>query len=166
MSIRKFIIVNIVVTCIIIFCASTVMAQTDFGKNCLQMAYDFKKLEKFNSHRQKIAKFYSRELRGLPLELPQVEPSSRHVFLRYTIKTEKAEELIHFSKERGVHLGDWYRPVIAPEGVDLKKVFYQAGSCPKAEKASAMSVNLPTHPKMTMEDAKRIVKVIRRFYGS
>lgn len=48
MSIRKFIIVNIVVTCIIIFCASTVMAQIDFGKNCLQMAYDFKNLEKFD----------------------------------------------------------------------------------------------------------------------
>lgn len=45
---KKFIIVNIVVTCIIIFCASMVMAQTDFAKNCLQLAYDFKKLEKFD----------------------------------------------------------------------------------------------------------------------
>ena len=124
----------------------------------------FKKLEKFNSHRQKIAKFYNRELRGLPLELPQVEPARRHVFLRYTIKTEKAEGLIHFAKKRGLYLGDWYRPVIAPEGVDFKKVFYQAGSCPKAEKASLMSVNLPTHPKMRMEDAKKVVFTVKKFF--
>jgi len=48
MSMKKFIIVNIVVTCIIIFCASAVVAQVDFAKNLVQMAYDFKKLEKFD----------------------------------------------------------------------------------------------------------------------
>lgn len=46
MNIRKLLIVNIIVTCAILF-ASIVIAQTDFGKNCLYMAYDYKKLKDY-----------------------------------------------------------------------------------------------------------------------
>lgn len=124
----------------------------------------FRKLVKFNRHRRKIARFYQRELQGLPFELPLF--SRDHVFLRYTIKTAKAVELIEFAKKRGVFLGDWYRPVIAPRGVEMSQVFYQPGTCPKAEETSAQSVNLPTHPSMTFQDARKVVKVIKYFCES
>lgn len=124
----------------------------------------FEKLSQFNEDRIKIANIYTEELKDLGVELPRIKKDCLHVFLRYTIKTEKAGELIHFAKRYKIFLGDWYRPVIAPKGVDFVKVFYQLGSCPKAEKASAMSVNLPTYPKMTLEDAKRVVKIVREFY--
>lgn len=123
----------------------------------------FEKLEKFNKQRIKIAKFYAEKLRDLKVQLPKTKKDLRHFFLRYTIKIDKAEELIRFAQKRKIFLGDWYRPVIAPGGTDLKKVFYQPGSCPKAEKASAMSVNLPTYPKMTLDDAKKVVKIMKEF---
>lgn len=123
----------------------------------------FKKMETFNKQRIKIARFYARELKGLPIKLPKTKKDFRHVFLRYTIKTEKAEELTRFAQKRKIFLGDWYRPVIAPKGVNFKKVYYELGSCLKAEKASAMSVNLPTYPKMTMDDAKKVIKVMKEF---
>lgn len=126
----------------------------------------FEKLEEFNQRRIETAKLYSRELKDLRVELPEIKKDCRHVFLRYTIKTERADELMRFAKKNKVFFGDWYRPVIAPKGVDFEKVFYQPGSYPKAEKASAMSVNLPTYPKMTIEDAKRVVRVVREFYGN
>ncbi|MDO9566172.1 MAG: hypothetical protein Q7J15_05490 [Candidatus Desulfaltia sp.] len=46
MNIKKLLTVNIIVTCAILF-ASIVIAQTDFGKNCLYMAYDYKKLKDY-----------------------------------------------------------------------------------------------------------------------
>lgn len=125
----------------------------------------FEKIEEFNKKRIKIAKFYSREFKGLAVKLPKIKKTCCHVFLRYSIKTEKAKELIHFAKKRKIFLGNWYNPVIAPRGVDFTRVFYQPGSCSKAEKASAMSVNLPTHPRTTMEDAKRIIQLIKEYYA-
>ncbi len=124
----------------------------------------FKKLEEFNQKRTKIAAFYAKELKGLNLELPKIKKDCRHVFLRYTIKTKGTEGLIRFAKKQKIFLGDWYRPVIAPSGADPKRVFYQPGSCPKAEKASGLTVNLPTHPKMTLKDAKRVVTVVKKFF--
>ena len=123
----------------------------------------FKRLEKFNEKRIKIAKFYEKALRSLKVQLPKIKKDCRHIFLRYTIKTKKAEEITQFAKKHNIFLGDWYRPVIAPKGSDPKKVFYQLGSCPKAEKTSALSVNLPTHPRMTLEDVKRVVRTIKEF---
>lgn len=46
MNIRKLLIVNIIVACVMLF-TSIVIAQTDFGKNCLYMAYDYKKLKDY-----------------------------------------------------------------------------------------------------------------------
>jgi len=125
----------------------------------------FARLEKFNRKRIKIAQFYTQELKGLKIKLPKIKKNCLSVFLRYTIKTKKAEELIAFAKKKRVFLGDWYRPVIAPQGVDFKKVFYQKNICPQAERAAAMSVNLPTFPRMTIDDAKRVVNLIKEFYG-
>lgn len=126
----------------------------------------FERLEEFNGKRREIARLYSRELKGLDIELPKIKKDFHHIFLRYTIKTDKTKELIDFAKKRKIFLGDWYHPVIAPKSVNLSEVFYQLGSCPKAEKAARMSVNLPTYPKMTIEDVKRVVEIIREFYGN
>jgi len=124
----------------------------------------FKRLEEFNEKRIKIAAVYAKELKNPAIELPKIKKDCRHVFLRYAIKTRKPVELISFAQKRKIFLGDWYYPVIAPMGTDLKKVFYWPGACPEAEKASAMSVNLPTHPRMTMEDVKRVVAVVKNFF--
>lgn len=122
----------------------------------------FEKLERFNQRRQQIARLYDQGLSGLAIERPQIKPDN--VFLRYTIKTDRAEELMEFAKKRGVYLGDWYRSVIAPRGVDFNKIFYQPGTCSRAEKASALSINLPTHPNITVQAAKKVVKILKEFY--
>jgi len=123
----------------------------------------FQRLELFNQKRIKIANLYQKELKNLKIHLPKRKENNRHVFLRYTIKMNRPETLIKFARKRGIFLGDWYRPVIAPKGVDQNKVFYQTGSCPQAEKTAAMSVNLPTHPKMTIKDAKKVIKILKEF---
>lgn len=123
----------------------------------------WRKLNRFNQHRCQIASFYDQELAGLAIERPVISPGQ--VFLRYTIQTDRAEELIKFAKRKAVFLGDWYRPVIAPRGADFHQVGYQPGSCPQAEKASQRSVNLPTHPRLSLNDSQKIVKILQEFDG-
>lgn len=131
---------------------------------CLCLA-QLNRLDEINQKRCQLAQFYNQALKVFPIELPKVKKDCYHIFLRYTIKTKKAKELIAFSKKNQVLLGDWYRPVIAPQGVDLSSVFYQAGSCPKAEQAAEDSVNLPTYPRMTLTEAQKVANLIKKFYG-
>ena len=65
--------------------------------------------------------------------------------LRFPLLVSNPQQLIKIAKKAKILLGDWYRPVIAPTGVNLTKVGYQTGSCPNAEKVSQKVVNLPTN---------------------
>ncbi|MBI5465150.1 DegT/DnrJ/EryC1/StrS family aminotransferase, partial [Candidatus Gottesmanbacteria bacterium] len=85
-------------------------------------------------------------------------------YLRYPILTGKAEKLRRFAKKKGMILGDWYSHVIDPKGVDLTKVGYQRGGCPVAEKIAKEVVNLPTYPRMSENDAEKVVKIIYDFH--
>jgi dTDP-4-amino-4,6-dideoxygalactose transaminase len=123
------------------------------------------KLEKFNKNRQKIAHFYQKNLRHLtakyPIQLPKNNEGS--IYLRYSILTKNPEQMISFLARKGVGLGNWYRPVISPLGVNLQTINYKTGSCPHAEAVSHTVVNLPTHPKMSLADAQRVVGAIKDY---
>ncbi|TSC53661.1 MAG: Pleiotropic regulatory protein [Microgenomates group bacterium LiPW_16] len=120
-----------------------------------------KDLDEFNKKRNQISKFYSQNLKGIPIKLPKQEECP---FLRFPILTKKAEELRKFGKRRGIILGDWYSHVVDPKGVDLAKVGYRRGSCPIAEKIARDVVNLPTYPRMSLTDAKKVINLIYDFH--
>jgi dTDP-4-amino-4,6-dideoxygalactose transaminase len=116
--------------------------------------HQLSKLEKINQQRQTIAKQYQKALK-----LPPSSPGS--IYLRFPILVNHPQALIKLAKKHQILLGDWYRPVIAPQGVNLNKVGYQAGSCPQAEAVSQKVVNLPTHPQMSIQDAHKVVKIVK-----
>ncbi|MEA3354906.1 MAG: hypothetical protein U9Q63_00255, partial [Patescibacteria group bacterium] len=78
--------------------------------------------------------------------------------LRYPILVNNPQKLINQAKKQHILLGDWYRPVIAPKGVNLKKVNYRLNSCPNAEKVSQKVINLPT--LITKLQAKKVINFI------
>lgn len=120
------------------------------------------KLAMYTSHRQKIAALYDKELKDIPVELQNAQNGS--VFLRYNIRSAKASSLYSFFKEKGILLGRWYSHVVDPSDVDLKSIGYQQGSCPRAELLARWSLNLPTYPRMTIQDAKKVVKILKEYY--
>ncbi|HUW21985.1 MAG TPA: aminotransferase class I/II-fold pyridoxal phosphate-dependent enzyme [Candidatus Bathyarchaeia archaeon] len=128
---------------------------------CFQLA----KLSQFNENRQRIVKLYAAGLENLPIELPNYQEGA-NVFplLRFTIKTEKAQKLYRFAKIREVILNNWYYPSISPPGVNYSVIGYDPKTCPVAEKTSPLVVNLPTHPKIGLREAKKVIKVIRQFF--
>lgn len=131
--------------------------------------HQFEKLERFNGHRRMIAEAYRQEFSRASAHgtdhavgLPTETPGSRHVFLRYTVRTAKAAQIRRAAKQEGILLGDWYDVPIAPPGVDNDSVLYRSGSCPMAERLARESLNLPTDIHITEDDARRIASLVIR----
>jgi dTDP-4-amino-4,6-dideoxygalactose transaminase len=124
----------------------------------------FNKMEKFNSHRQKIADYYFENLKGTRFELPKQYPNRKNIFLRFTIKHSKAHEIIYEAWHRqNILLGDWYTTPIAPFDTKLEEMKYTPGSCRNAEGLAKITLNLPTHINILQKDAERIVKFLKKF---
>ncbi len=118
----------------------------------------FKKLERFNSHRREIAEFYRKELRSTSFELPL---ETEQIYLRFTIKHLKAHEIIKKAWRANLLVGDWYTTSIAPHDTKLDKMQYILGSCPRAEKLAKITFNLPTHINISKKEAQTIVDFLK-----
>jgi|GEM_PF-66302 len=123
----------------------------------------FKKIEKFSRHRRKIADFYCNELKEAGFELPLDPSDSEQTFLRFVLKNKKAHEIIKACWRKNILIGDWYTSPVAPHDTRLKKVGYDFGSCPRAEKLSGIVLNLPTHINITEKEAKTISDFIKPY---
>lgn len=122
----------------------------------------FKRLEKFNAHRKTIANYYKERLLDTSYQLPD---TSCHdpVWLRFPIQHPRASEVIAAARKKGIYLGDWYREVIAPAGTDFASMRYQTGSCPVAEETAKRIINLPTYPRCSLFEAKKVIGFLARF---
>ena len=125
----------------------------------------FKKLEKFNTHRKEIARFYFEALKNSSFELPITLEDRDYIFLRFTIKHPKAHSIIKKAWQKNLLIGDWYTTPIAPHDTKLEKLQYQLGSCPKAEKLSKETFNLPTHINISQKEAKKIIDFLKEYEG-
>jgi dTDP-4-amino-4,6-dideoxygalactose transaminase len=132
------------------------------GSLALLALNQFRKLNKFNDHRRKIAQYYFNNLNIKNISLPKNVKEA--IWLRFPIEVQDKTALINFAKKRGVMLGDWYKGTIQP--AELSSINYKLGSCPKAEKASLEIVNLPTYSNFTLDDARHVVRLIKQWINS
>jgi perosamine synthetase len=65
--------------------------------------------------------------------------------LRYPLLFSFPSKIIEKMARKKIFLGNWYNQVVAPKGISLEKMGYQAGSCPKAELICQKIINLPTN---------------------
>jgi len=120
----------------------------------------FEKLNRFNSHRTKIADFYYNNLKGF--DFLEAEKNTRPAFLRFPAKHEKAHEIIRKAWDNNLLIGDWYTCPVAPCDTDLKKVGYEKGACPNAERLAQITFNLPTHINISEKQAQKIINFLKR----
>ena len=124
----------------------------------------FTKLDKFYDHRKKLFDFYNENLKNTAFILPKPEPNAQPSYLRYTVKHSKAHDIIYEAwHKQNILLGDWYTTPIAPYDTKLDEMHYKMGMCPNAEKLSKKTLNLPTHINISMKDAERIVKFLKKY---
>lgn len=120
----------------------------------------FKKLQRFNAHRKEIAGFYAKELKNSEFDYYENGDS---VFLRFAVKHKKAHEIIKKAWRNNLLIGDWYTSPVAPNDTKLEKIKYILGSCPKAEKLSKITFNIPTHINISKEQAQKIVNFLKKY---
>ena len=128
----------------------------------------FKKLNRFYKHRRDLANFYYNEFKTSSFEVAKNLSSEslnfagrKHSFLRFTIKHPAAHRIIKKAWSRNLLIGDWYTSPIAPDDTRLNKVGYELGTCPKAEKLSKQTLNLPTHINISKKEAKKITDFLK-----
>ncbi|GAH22257.1 unnamed protein product [marine sediment metagenome] len=123
--------------------------------------YQFKKLNKFNTHRKKIAKFYDKNLKNLRFVLPKKHPE--RTYMRYSILIENydTDEILKQARKQKIFLDDgWRKTPIVPPDTDQGKMGYTFGTCLQAEKVAKSILNLPIHINISKKDAQRITKFI------
>jgi dTDP-4-amino-4,6-dideoxygalactose transaminase len=132
--------------------------------------HQLKRIDEYDRKRKEIWDFYNKELKGLPIDLPSYKDKNiKHVKHLYTILVDEERSGIsrdQFMQEmhaRGIGTGVHYNPV------HLHKYYrdthgYKIGNYPNAEYVGARTVSLPLSAKLTMDEAKRVVKVIKEIF--
>lgn len=116
--------------------------------------HQLKKLERLNLHRKEISSLYAKAL-----HLPEREG----ICLRFPVLHPRAHEIIRKFWKQNILIGDWYTSPVAPDDTIAESVGYRKGSCPVAEKLSAMTLNLPTHIRISKKQAHDIVSLLQQY---
>lgn len=124
-------------------------------------SYQLSRLDDFNQHRLKLTQKYANQLKGLPLKI--LTPNQ--ALLRFIIFSPDRDQIKNFARLRGVSLDSWYDLPVAPKDTELSAIGYTLGSCPVAEKLSSLSLNLPTNPNLSMDEADYVISVIKKYYA-
>ncbi|MFA6474606.1 MAG: aminotransferase class I/II-fold pyridoxal phosphate-dependent enzyme [Patescibacteria group bacterium] len=112
----------------------------------------FDKLERFNKHRQLMAKMYHDNLQP---NSPWQEDS---IWLRYSVNVTDQPGVFNKLKQQGVILGDWYWAPVVPTLLD-----YVSTSCPVAETVCKNIINLPTHINISPRAAEKIITLMKPY---
>jgi len=131
-----------------------------------QASIGLRQLAKFPKqleHRRRLSGFFEDYLHREGWPLAQALPESDVQFLRYPLRVANKQDLLHRAEKERVEIGSWMETVLHPVmGSILDSFGYKAGQCPVAEQAAQEVVNLPVHPFVSIDEARRIAKFISR----
>ncbi|MFA5889104.1 MAG: DegT/DnrJ/EryC1/StrS family aminotransferase [Candidatus Paceibacterota bacterium] len=129
--------------------------------------HQLKRIEKYHKKRKQIWDFYNKELKGLPIILPDYKDKDiKHVMHLYTILVDEKKCGISrdkFMQElhlRGIGTGVHYNPVHLHDHY-TNTYGHKVGHYPNAEYIGSRTVSLPLSAKLTIAEAKRIVDAIK-----
>ena len=118
-----------------------------------------RRIEENVAHRRKIADAYRERL--APLGVDGAAPYPEHSapsWCRYPVRVQH-RQVVEEAVSRHALPGTWFSSVLE-EAESPEVGAYIAGSCPNAEAIIDHVINLPTHGRVTVEDAERIAEVV------
>jgi dTDP-4-amino-4,6-dideoxygalactose transaminase len=119
-----------------------------------------KRLKEINDHRRMLTQFYLEESRkrGWP-RLDGITPDLP--LQKYPMFLLKAEKIRQKLKKQNIHLYDgWTNCVVCPSSIDIDESSYQKGLDPVAEEVCLQVLSLPTHPNMSLAQARRLCEAL------
>lgn len=124
----------------------------------------FKKLERFRKHREKIASFYQTKLKDKDVTFQKGLNQAHRTYMRFPILLPSgldSDEVLKRAREEGILLDDgWRKTPIVPLDTSQEKMHYRWGSCPRAEEIAQRILNLPTHINISQNKAQKIVSFL------
>ncbi|MGD8432378.1 MAG: DegT/DnrJ/EryC1/StrS family aminotransferase [Nitrosopumilaceae archaeon] len=118
------------------------------------------KLNKGNRSRQKLAKYYNKNLTKQIVK-PVEESWATHVYHMYTIRTPRRDELKSFLTKNGIGTGIHYPIPIHKQPIFSK---YSKQDLPFTEEVSRTTLSLPMFPSMTKSQAQYVVSKVNKFF--
>jgi perosamine synthetase len=110
-----------------------------------------RRLDENLAHRRRISAVYASHLAPLGGGPPAVHNSDEPAFVRYPLRVPDREAAVRAIAPHAVP-GLWFTSVLE-EAQTPEHGGYRAATCPTAEAAARTLVNLPTHLRVTEEDA-------------
>ena len=123
--------------------------------------HEWKRRSQINAHRRMLTAFYLEE--GQKQRWPLLAGVHGELALqKFPLFISDAEKLRESLKAKNIYLDDgWTGCVICPDTVDLDATDYRWGEDPVAEAACLQILSLPTHPTMSLHQAKHLVSILR-----
>ncbi|MBU0767002.1 aminotransferase class I/II-fold pyridoxal phosphate-dependent enzyme [Patescibacteria group bacterium] len=122
----------------------------------------FKRLNIINDHRRKLTKFYLEEGKKHNWPVPDGIKSDMPL-QKFPLFVRNAGDIRAQLKKKNIHLDDgWTGCVVCPSTIYLDPTNYVPGSDPEAESACEQILSLPTHPTMSMKQAKEMSRQLNR----
>lgn len=118
----------------------------------------------WNGRRREIAHRYSERLLALGVSVPIECEWGSHVYHLYIIRSNRRDELQAFLKERGI-ASEVYYPLPPHLSIPCRKLGYQEGDFPHAERASHETLALPLYPELTFEQQDAIIAAVRQLFN-
>jgi perosamine synthetase len=116
------------------------------------------RLDENVTHRRMIADIYRVGLDAVSVRVPQPPSYVEPAYVRYPLWVEDREAIVRAVRTRAV-AGMWFTTVLS-ESKTPELAGYEPGSCPNAELSTNHLVNLPTHLRVTIDDAEAIVTAV------
>lgn len=110
------------------------------------------------SHSQQLAEFYKKGLVEKGWETHSSSSTASPVFLRFPIRITNKWELLKAAKRAHIEIGSWFESVLHPNQDSLRQFGYIKGQCPIAEQTANQVVNLPLHPRVSLDDAWHVLQ--------
>lgn len=142
---------------------------------CAALALDqLRHIQTINDHRRMLTRFYLEEMHTRGWQLALSPEDTLHPYLpkgitpdlplqKFPLFLPGAERIRQQLKKHNIHLHDgWTGCVICPPTVDASALGYRDGDDPDAELCGTQILSLPTHPNMTIEQAKRLIAAIEQ----
>lgn len=123
-----------------------------------------RKLEEWNTKREKLFELYNKLLAHLPVILPPTPKDGLSPnYLIYTIRTKKRNQLFEFLKRFDISCAVYY-----PIPVHLQKVLryleYKKGDFPNAEMCAREVLSLPMFPELRESEIRYICAKVKEFF--
>ncbi|MHB8869631.1 MAG: DegT/DnrJ/EryC1/StrS family aminotransferase [Thermoleophilia bacterium] len=107
----------------------------------------------------------SAALAEAPVVLPFEAPGGRHIYNQFVLRVRDRDRLLAHLRAHGVGTEVYY-----PIPLHLQECFcdlgYREGDLPEAEAAARETLAVPVYPGLTPAQQRRVVDVVRGFYGA